>query len=76
MKATTHIERDIEVGKVYNCNHTRKGKFSLEVTDVGEEWITGIITNGYTQTMMEYNSRSVGETETVRRSFCMFTEVL
>lgn len=65
----------IEVGKTYNVNHSRKGKFTLQVTSVGDEWIDGIIVAGMAKAIMSYNEVYKGEKITVRRSLCTFTPV-
>ena len=64
----------IEAGKTYLINCQRKGTFVARLTDVGEEWATGVIVAGRSSAMMEYNARDIGEEVTVRRSFCRFTE--
>lgn len=63
----------IEVGKTYNVNHSRKGKFALQVTSVSEEWIDGFIVSGMAKAILPYNEVYEGEKITVRRSFCTFT---
>jgi hypothetical protein len=63
----------IEVGKVYQVNSQRKGKFMMRVTDVNDKFITGVITNGKAGAMLSYNEREQGEEVTVRQSLCSFT---
>jgi len=64
-----------EVGKSYNVNHCRKGEFSLSVTDVGKEWITGRLIAGAPHYLNHYNEKELCESMTVRASFCSFEEV-
>lgn len=63
------------VGKVYDVDHQRKGKFRIEVTAVDGEWITGDMVEGTTITALPMNSRTVGEEVTIRESLAKFTEV-
>ena len=58
-----------EVGKKYAVNHSRKGSFSLSVTSIDGEWITGIITSGEADSMMDYNRHYIGDEITARESF-------
>jgi len=62
-----------EVGVEYEVRHSRKGTFTMLVTDTSDDtWVKGIITTGETRTIMSYNSRGPGEEQTVRRTFCYF----
>jgi hypothetical protein len=56
-------------GKTFNITHCRKGSFTIKVTDLQKEWVTGEITEGHTTTLCEYNRKDVGESETIRISF-------
>lgn len=58
-----------ETGKVYEVTHRRKGTFTLEVTNQNEVWLEGIICNGFTKTLLPENSRSEGESVTIRKNF-------
>jgi hypothetical protein len=64
----------IKVGKTYLVNSSRKGIFAMRVTQIDEEWATGIVTGGKAKAMLDYNEREIGEEVTVRRSFCTFTQ--
>lgn len=66
---------NIEVGKEYLVNHSRKGKFRILVSSVSEEWISGTITKGKAGAILSYNEVEQGEEITIRRSHCVFTEV-
>ena len=66
----------IEVGKTYLINSQRKGTFFARLTNVNDEWATGIILVGHAHAMMEYNERDKGEEITVRRTMSIFTEQL
>lgn len=68
---------NLENNKVYKVNHSRKGRFTMRTTDVSNDtWVTGEIVDGKTRTMLPENSRSEGETITVRKSFCKFEEII
>jgi hypothetical protein len=65
----------IEVGKVYDVQHQRKGSFRMRVMARDGEWVDGQIVSGKARAMLSYNEREAGEAITVRESFCTFTEV-
>lgn len=64
-----------EVGKIFIVNHSRKGKFTMKVTSVKEEWAEGLVVDGYAKAVMDYNEKYIGDIITVRISMCSFTEV-
>ena len=64
-----------EIGKTYDVNHSRKGKFRIRVTAVTETWVEGEILHGVAGAIMDYNTRGAGEKITVRIEFATFTEV-
>lgn len=66
---------DIQAGKTYHINHSRKGKFTGTVTKFDDTWADVLIVMGRAKAMLAYNEANEGETVTVRRSFCTFTEV-
>ena len=66
---------NIEVGKEYEVNHSRKGKFRLLASSVSEEWISGTISKGKAGALLSYNEVEQGEEITIRRSHSRFTEV-
>lgn len=59
-----------EIGKIYKINHSRKGKFAIQVTRQCDEWVTGVIIQGMAKAMLDYNEKYEGEEITVRKSFC------
>ncbi len=65
----------IEIGKGYSVKHSRKGQFDLKITRFCEEWATGIIIEGKAGAMLPENEIYEGEEITVRRSFCIFSEI-
>lgn len=56
-----------EIGKTYNINHSRKGKFGIIVTGQCDTWLSGTVV-GTAGAMMEYNVKDDGESITVRKS--------
>lgn len=56
----------LEVGKAYKIKHSRKGSFTAVITKQCDTWTTGVITNGYTNAIMDYNIREQGEEVTFR----------
>lgn len=65
----------VQVGKTYDVNHSRKGRFRLKVLGINGEWITGQMVSGKTKTLLPENSAEAGETVTVREQLATFTEV-
>jgi hypothetical protein len=64
----------IQIGKVYDVDHQRKGKFVIVVTKTDPQWVTGRIVAGLTDAMLVENRRNVGAVVTMRRSLCTLTE--
>ena len=63
-----------EAGKTYKVAHSRKGKFSMRVDSIDGEWVTGEIVKGKAGAMLHYNERDTGESITIRRCLCTFSE--
>jgi hypothetical protein len=66
------MEREA-IGKVFKVHHSRKGNFSMKITGIDGEWITGVIVKGRAGAMLYYNERETGETITIRECLCTFT---
>lgn len=54
------------IGGVYDVRHSRKGSFTMRVTDISGEWLSGVIVKGTAKAIMSYNTREAGESITVR----------
>lgn len=65
---------ELQIGKEYVVNHSRKGTFSARVKGVDGEWADLEVTAGKAGAMCSYNEREPGEDVTVRLSHCRFTE--
>jgi len=63
------MKSKLKKGKTYNITHCRKGSFTIKVISFTEEWVTCLITEGHTNTMLPENQKFEGEEETVRISF-------
>jgi hypothetical protein len=69
------MKHDLRIGKTYNVTHCRKGSFTIKVTDLDgsigndAEWVTCLITEGHTTTLLPENQKFEGEKDTVRISF-------
>lgn len=46
---------DIEVGKKYDVDHSRKGRFRIQVDDVSGTFVTGTIIKGRARFLSEPN---------------------
>lgn len=66
---TSHF---LEIGRIYEVNHYRKGKFTIMVTKLDEEFATGLIVSGKANAILDHNIREMGEEITFRRSFATF----
>jgi len=68
---------DFEIGKQYNVDHTRKGKFQIEVTYEDNEWVTGVLIQGKPQLISSIISNGVskGEEITIRKSLSKLTPI-
>lgn len=65
---------ELENGKTYLVNSTRKGTFAGRLLTHDDTWATFEITGGRAKAILSYNERDVGEEVTVRREWCGFTE--
>ena len=63
------------IGKLYNVNHSRKGKFTMRVTGIRGEWIDGIMVDSMARAAMSYNEKYSGDEITVRDSLATFSEL-
>ena len=75
MTQLTAIDEQI-VGKTCTIEHSRKGKFTMEVTAVGEIWVRGIVRDGRAAAMLAENIAEAGDTVTVRRDFIRRIEII
>lgn len=64
------MSTSFEVGKIYHITHSRKGKIALQVTSQDETWVTGIITAGVANAILDYNVKIQGEEITLRKTHC------
>ena len=62
----------LKIGHEYKVNHSRKGGFSMRITEDSDIWVTGVITDGVSRGIRDYNTREKGEEITVRKAFCGF----
>jgi hypothetical protein len=58
----------VEIGKVYQIRHSRKGKFTVKVTKADAGWIEGTIVSGEATMMSRSGNASEGETITLSRA--------
>jgi hypothetical protein len=65
-------EIDLKIGEEYSVFDRRHGKFSIRVTDIGNDFVHGIITGGNYQAIYEYNERKIGESVAVRKTLAHF----
>ena len=59
----------IEVGKTYDFNCQRKGKFTGKVVSINGEFAYVEIVKGKAKAMMNYNVKEVGDEVGIRISF-------
>lgn len=66
---------NIEAGKTYLVDHSRKGRFAAQVIRFDETWADLLVTSGRAGAMMRYNEAGPGEKITVRISHCSFSRL-
>jgi len=64
-----------ETGKIYNVNHSRKGKFTIKVESQNETWLTGTIMKGFAMSIKGNVMYDEGEKITIRKSLCDLTKL-
>ena len=69
------MEKNLEIGKIYDVFSNRKGKFRIQLIQQDETWATGIILKGKAKAILSYNEVEKGEEVTLRKSLTSFTEV-
>lgn len=65
----------IKIGSTYKVNSSRKGKFTMVLTQVDNTWATGLIESGKAGAILPENEREQGEEITVRIDLCTFEPV-
>lgn len=66
------MEQTLEIGKIYDVEHSRKGRFTIQLTNQSEDFAQGTIIEGKTITAIPENARFAGEEVQLRKSFCNF----
>jgi len=64
------------VGKICTIEHTRKGKFTMQVTAATDERIDGIVTDGRAHAMLAENEAVEDDPITIRRDFIRSIQVI
>lgn len=59
----------LEVGKTYVVTHQRKGTFAVRVTGQCDTWTNGVVVDGKTTAMLDYNVAHAGDSVTCRTAF-------
>lgn len=65
----------LEVGKKYKVFSSRKGKFTMQLTQQCDTWASGIIIKGKAKAILPENEVEKGEEVTVRKELSSFTLV-
>ncbi len=67
----------LQAGKTYLVDHVRKGQFSLRITEVGGDWVVGVVVAGTARHISSENVwvGGVGTKLTIRIALAHFTEV-
>jgi len=63
----------LEIGRAYNVNHSRKGKFVMIVESQDETWVHGTVVSGVAKATMDYNVKEEGEEISLRKELCTFS---
>ena len=64
------METKLELEKLYQVTHIRKGTFEMRIKNQSDEWVTGFITK-----VIKGSRVFTDEDITVRRSFCEFIPI-
>lgn len=64
------METKLELEKLYQVTHVRKGTFEMRIKNQSDEWVTGFITK-----VIKGSRVFPDEDITVRRSFCEFIPI-
>lgn len=68
--------KKLKIGKEYKVDHSRKGVFTMEIIEIRDEWVDGIITGGKAHyTSFENPHRYAGDPITVRSTLCKFSKI-
>jgi hypothetical protein len=67
---------NLEIGKIYDVVHERKGKFTMELTHHDDAFATGIIVKGKAKAILPYNELGITDEVTILKSFSTFKEVI
>lgn len=59
----------LETGKTYLVTCQRKGTFAMRVTGQCGTWTNGVVVDGKTTAMLDYNVAHVGDEITCRTAF-------
>lgn len=60
-------EVQYEIGKVYDINHSRKGKFKMLIESQDNTWLDGIIIEGTADAILYNNIKYEGDKITIRK---------
>lgn len=66
------MNNELEIGKIYDVSHDLKGNFSMKISSVSGEWVTGTITAGTAKTQTQGDGQP-GDIITIRKSLARFT---
>lgn len=64
----------LEKGEIYFCDHTRKGKFTMRITDECSDFVAGVVVEGEAGAMNPENRKQKGDYISVRKRFATFTK--
>jgi len=59
---------NLENGKTYLVNHSRKGTFAMKVNSQCDTWAHGVVAGGKASAMLDYNEKFNGDDISVRIS--------
>ncbi len=60
--------QNLEVGKIYEIDHARKGRFTAKILGVQGVFCTAVILDGEANALLDYNKRFTGEEISMRIS--------
>jgi hypothetical protein len=66
---------DLTIGKAYKVNHSREGIFLMRIDGQDSLFAYGVLLEGVTKVLLDYNENIVGDEIAVRKDLCQFKEV-
>ena len=64
---------ELQTGRIYRVQHSRKGCFLARIDSMDDEWVHGTVAKGEVRMMSADGNLRIGSPVTMRRSFTTFS---